>query len=92
MLNVRTGEVALALLRSRRAHVSGQILFAADCSNGVDGEGSGRWLVARRTISGKEAFRVALPGGGLQRTTDQGGGWVRMVQDQDPPSRAGLVF
>ncbi len=43
--------------------LSGDLLLAVDCTVGVDGEGGGRFLIARRGVSGKEVFRVALPTG-----------------------------
>jgi hypothetical protein len=60
-LDVRTGRV---LWRSpgpnERLLLSGDLLLAAECSCGDDVARHGWWLVARRTASGKEAFRVAL--------------------------------
>jgi outer membrane protein assembly factor BamB len=61
-LDARTGKVLWHSAGPQdRMLVSNDLLLAADCSVGVDGKGGGRWLVARRTASGKEAFRVALP-------------------------------
>jgi outer membrane protein assembly factor BamB len=61
-LDARTGKVLWHSPGPEdRMLVSGDLLLAADCSVGVDGKGGGRWLVARRAASGKEAFRVSLP-------------------------------
>ena len=61
-LDVRSGRV---LWRSPgpedRMLLKGDLLLAADCGGGTDGPDGGRWLLARRVDSGKEAFRVALP-------------------------------
>src|SRR5262249_31174970 len=61
-LDVRTGRVLWHSVGPEDCMLlSGNLLLAADTSVGVDGKGGGRFVVARRTDSGKEAFRVALP-------------------------------
>jgi len=79
-----------------RMLVSGDLLLAADCSVGVDGKGGGRWLLARRAASGKEAFRVALPVYDEANHFDalpieEVAGWF-VVQTHDAPSGAGAAL
>jgi outer membrane protein assembly factor BamB len=44
-----------------RLCLSGGLLLATDCSIGEEITKGGRWLIARTTATGEEAFRVPLP-------------------------------
>ena len=69
--------------------LSGDLLLAA----GADGAENGRWLLARRTASGKEAFRVALPATSFfdAEPTGEAAGWF-LVQTEDDPGGAGVAL
>jgi hypothetical protein len=59
-LNVGTGRVLWhSPGPADRMLLSGDLLLTADCKGGE--LVGGRWLIARKTVTGTEAFRVALP-------------------------------
>ncbi len=69
--------------------LSGGLLLAAECESGDAIVARGRWLLARETRDGKEAFRVALPAKDFDPEPIREVAGLFLVQEMEIPGRKG---
>ena len=92
-LDARTGRVLWASPGpADRLLVSGDLLLATDCLAGEAVARRGRWFVARRTATGAEAFRVALPATGFDPQPIAEAAGVFVVQSDEDPGGLGVAI